>query len=115
VEYQHAFDWPSEIYKLDYQTMKMTSAFRAKNRAITDIVLLPDGTAVAAGYEPLGSVSRLPIPGKVVILRSSDLVTWSEMAVDYRAVANRVWLAKEPTGGLWAATDTGAILQLYGR
>jgi hypothetical protein len=115
VEYQNGFDWPSEIYHADNQTQKMVSSFKAKDRVITDIALQPNGTAYAAGMQPSGAVARLPIPGKVVILRSTDLKNWHEMEVDYRAVADRLWLASAPGGSVWAATDTGMILELAGQ
>jgi hypothetical protein len=46
------------------------------------------------------------------ILQSADLESWSEMPVDYRAVARRVWLASPNADNVWAATDTGFILKL---
>jgi photosystem II stability/assembly factor-like uncharacterized protein len=115
VEYQNAFDWPSEIYHADHRAQKMTSSFKAKDRVITDIALMPNGIAYAAGMQPSGAVARLPIPGKVVILRSTDLKNWHEMEVDYRAVADRLWLTVAPGGSVWAATDTGMILELTGQ
>jgi hypothetical protein len=40
-----------------------------------------------------------------------DLTTWLELPVDYRALANRVYLAAPDENHMWVATDTGMILQ----
>lgn len=116
-EFQERFDFPSEIVKLDLNTGKSEPCFRRKDRAITDVLLQADGTAYAAGSEPLGRISGLPIPGKVKILKSDmpDRKLWQEMPVDYRAVATRVYLASAGPNELWAATDTGMILKLQPR
>ena len=112
VEFEDSFEWPSEVYRNDINKRSTERTFREKDRAITDVALMPDGTGFLAGHEPPGALSRLPIPGKVKILTSPDLVVWKEMEVDYRAVARRVWLAAGPGIGPWAATDTGMILRL---
>jgi hypothetical protein len=46
------------------------------------------------------------------MFHSADRKVWTELEVDYRAVAQRVWLSARPGAGIWAATDTGMILQL---
>jgi len=46
------------------------------------------------------------------MLESRDLKNWSEMPVDYRAVAQSLVLAGPDPDHLWAATDTGMILHL---
>jgi len=48
----------------------------------------------------------------VKIIRTNDVDHWSEMPVDYRAVARRVTLATAGADNIWAATDTGMILKL---
>jgi hypothetical protein len=40
------------------------------------------------------------------------MVSWTEMAVDYRAVARRALLSGADEENLWLATDNGMILQL---
>ena len=52
------------------------------------------------------------LPGKVKILESSDFETWSEMRVDYKAVARSVVMAGPDQDHMWVATDTGMILHL---
>ena len=68
--------------------------------------------AIIAGYETQGKVFRGPIPGKVKILTSDDLENWTEMAVDYRAVAHSAIIAGPDENHVWIATDTGMILRL---
>jgi hypothetical protein len=65
-----------------------------------------------AGFETQGPVFRSPVPGKVKILTSNDMDEWTEMTVDYRAVAHSVLLAGPDENHVWAATDTGMILKL---
>jgi hypothetical protein len=114
LRFQDSFDWPSEVYRLEggRQTDRV---FRRKDRSITDLCWGPDGMAYLAGFEPPGTLAQVPIPGRVRILRSSDLSNWEEMAVDYRAQARWTVLAPAGPGGLWAATDTGMILHLSPR
>lgn len=78
---------------------------------ITDVHLAADETAYVAGYEPPGSLAHALIPGALKIFRSTDGRRWSELPVDYRAVARRAVLASAG-GDLWVATDTGMILKL---
>jgi hypothetical protein len=46
------------------------------------------------------------------VLRSSDLEHWTEIPVDYRAVAGRASIAAADARNIWIATDTGMILKL---
>jgi len=112
LEFRDEFPWPSEVYSLTLANGVSDRAFREKDRAITDVLCNPAGDSYIAGYESVGDVHPSPIPGKVKILRSADLKNWTEMTVDYRAAARRVWLAAAPGGSVWAATDTGMIMQL---
>lgn len=112
IEFTDNFKWPSEVYRLDGTTGKSTTAFNAADRAITDLLLLPSGTAYLAGVEVVGKLQHTPIPRKLKVLKSEDLTTWQEMDVDYRAVAVRAMLRAAPNGTLWLATDTGMILKL---
>jgi hypothetical protein len=109
IEFDEFFEFPSELYTLNVPTWQNTLALRRKDLAITDIAASSE--YYAAGFQPPGALFRSPIPGKVRILHSKDMKTWTEFEVDYRAVATRVMLA-ESGGLLWAATDTGMILNL---
>jgi hypothetical protein len=112
IEFGEAFDYPSEVYRADSRTVNLERAYRTKNRAITDVWLTPSGEGYLAGTEAQGQI-RLPLPNKVKVLHAGpDLTDWTEMAVDYRAEANRVILAGSGERDLWLATDTGMILKL---
>lgn len=110
-EYHNYYSLPSRVYKVKLQT-SMNVIFGERDRAVTDIALLPDGTALLAAIEPPGSSNQVPIPGKLKMLRSSNLKVWEEMNVDYRAVAQRASLAVADADHIWVATDTGMILML---
>ncbi len=113
VEFKDQFDYPSEVYRIDLINGKNELAYRAKNRAITDVRLFPDSKrAFIAGFETSGPIYRSPIPGKLKILSSDDLQTWTEMTVDYRAVAHSALIAGPDDKHVWVATDTGMILHL---
>jgi photosystem II stability/assembly factor-like uncharacterized protein len=109
--YADSFEWPSEVYRLDLTTGKSVSVFKRKDRRVTDIAILEGGRTILAALEPPGRLRSTPIPGKVKMLVSSDLATWTEMAVDYRAVARSLVLAAPDPEHMWAATDTGMILR----
>ena len=111
VEYRETFDYPSEVYELDFPRDKTVSVYRRKDRAVTDIGLTGRDVFLG-GIDTTGLLRRTPVPGKVRILRSQDLKHWEVMAVDYRAVATRVMLSVIDATHAWAATDTGMILRL---
>ena len=110
IEYSDSFRYPSEAYKLDWKTGRNETIYRDKKYAITDVWLSPDGTAYLAGVDVAGEV-RSVLPGSVKVYRSKDFKSWTEMAVDYRAVAQRATLAAFGED-LWLATDSGMILKL---
>ena len=111
LEYGDSAAYPSEVYKLDWTTGKNQTIFRDKRYAITDVWLTKDGTSYLAGIEKAGQVRSIA-PGNVKVFKSSDMSTWTEMAVDYRAVARRVILSGADEQNLWLATDNGMILKL---
>ena len=110
--FDNAFSVPSEVLSLDPATGVSTSIYRQKDRAITDVLLTGKDKVLLAGFEPLGELHSVPVPGKVKIVKSNDMKIWQEVDVDYRAVARNVTLAAAPDGTFWAATDTGIILKL---
>lgn len=111
IEFDETFDYPSEVYRLGAGKTTIDRIYRDKRHAVTDIALTADGWTYLAGVQTPGAI-RLPVPGKVRILRSREDKVWSEDPVDYRASANRVYLATAPDGTMLAATDTGMILRL---
>ena len=113
VVFKDAFDIPSEVMRLDLKTSKSVSSFAKKDRAITDVrVFAGSNRAMIAGYEPSGPVFNSPIPGRLKVLTSNDLQTWTEMTVDYKAVAHSAIIAGPDDKNVWIATDTGMILKL---
>lgn len=110
IEFRGEFPFASEVLSLDLKTGKSERVFREKNRVVTDLVLV-DGEAWLAAVEPAGAMLQSPVPGKLKLLRSTDLAKWTEVPVDYRAVARRAMCARG-AGRLWVATDTGMILSL---
>ena len=113
MEFKDQFEYPSEVYRINLHSGVSTSAFRSKDRAITDVRLF-DGSnaALLAGFETSGGIYHSPIPGKLKILTSQDSEDWQEMPVDYRAVAHRAMIAGPDPEHVWVATDTGMILNL---
>jgi len=113
IQFKDVFEYPSEVMNINVRTGKSERAYRAKDRAITDIRLFKGTpTAILAGFEPSGPIYNSPIPGKLKVLISKDLQNWSEMEVDYRAVAHTATIAGPDEEHLWIATDTGMILRL---
>jgi Photosynthesis system II assembly factor YCF48 len=110
--FNESFDWPSEVYRLDTIGGKNTRVFREKNRRVIDSAVFPGPRAFLGAIEPPGKLNSLPIPGKVKMLTTTDFSVWTEMDVDYKAVARSLVLAGPDAEHLWAATDTGMILRL---
>ena len=91
--------------------------FGERDRAVTDVAALDDGRGVLVAVEPPGNAPQVPIPGKLKILESRNLmlaktIVWQEMDVDYRAVAQVAVVAVADAHHIWVATDTGSILGL---
>jgi hypothetical protein len=110
--FNESFEWPSEVERIDLTSGKSTRVFREKNRRVLDSALFPGPRAFLAAVEPTGRLNSSPIPGKVKILTSTNFTDWSEMDVDYKAVARSLILAGPDADHLWCATDTGMILHL---
>jgi len=112
VQYTNYFSLPSSVYKTRLTREGAQTIFEERDRAVTDVGLLPDGSAMLASVEPPGSSNQVPIPGKVKMFESGNLKIWREMDIDYRAVAQRAILAAVDAQHAWVATDTGMILSL---
>jgi hypothetical protein len=112
MSFNEAFEFPSEVYKVDLTTGKTAFSFHAKDRRVFDCAVFPGPRGYLAAVEPPGKLNTIPIPGKVKMLTSTDLVNWTEMDVDYKATARSVVLAGPDADHMWAATDTGMILHL---
>jgi photosystem II stability/assembly factor-like uncharacterized protein len=110
--YENYYSLPSNVYKLKFGVKGAVNIFGEQDRAVTDVSLFPNGGAVLAAVQPPGRSNQVPIPGKLKMLRTSNLKVWEEMPVDYRAEAQRAVLAAPDAEHMWVATDTGMILSL---
>lgn len=110
--YENQFEAPSEVYQMDLTgtSSKIGTLFKQKDRLITDALIRPDGSILMAGVEPPAQAPGVPIPVKVKILESKDRKTFTEMPVNYRASARRVFLSAVGDK-VWAITDTGMVLR----
>jgi hypothetical protein len=113
VEFQDAFEYPSEVFHIDRAQDKTERAFREKDRKVTDVALVANSGYLAA-IQVTGKLPQSPIPGRLIVLTSKDFVKWTPMEVDYRASARRAVFAVADAQNLWIATDTGMILKLAG-
>lgn len=111
IEFGEGFQYPSEVVRLDYAGGKNTRVFREKNRAVKDASIDADGRALLATIERKGELGHLPIPGRLRIYESTDLATFTEQDVDYKAIANSAVLATGYQQVRFVATDTGMILK----
>jgi hypothetical protein len=111
-QFRGAFDHPAELHAVNWKTGETIRAMAGAKRAITDIALTANGTAYAVAIEPPGKMNWGPVPGKVKVGKSTDLETWAEMKVDYRAVGRNAILTVVDETHAWIATDTGMILKL---
>jgi photosystem II stability/assembly factor-like uncharacterized protein len=109
IEYNDSFRFASEVYQVEWKTGKNTTVFRDKKFAVSDVWITPGGMSFLAGTESQGQV-RSVAPGKVKVVSSPDLRSWTEMPVDYRAVSQRVLLTGAAED-VWLATDNGMILK----
>ena len=112
VEYQDYYALPSSVYTIRFDNTRAGKVFAESDRAVRDIILLSNGRTILAAVEPTGRSNQVPIPGKLRMLESNNLKVWTEMDVDYRAVAQRAILAAPDEHHVWVATDTGMILHL---
>jgi photosystem II stability/assembly factor-like uncharacterized protein len=112
LEFDEFFDYPSEVFTVNLNSGVIERCFRRKDFAVTDLAVVPDGTAFLVGFQPPGLLARTPVPGKVRIAWSTDCQSWFETDIDYRAVASRVVVSAIDKNHAWAATDTGMILRL---
>jgi len=110
IEYANSFAYPAEVKQINWHTGKSDTIYRDKRFHVTDVWLTPGGAAYLAGTQVMGQIHDV-IPGKVQVLRSTDMSVWAEMDVDYRAAAGRAMLAGSGEN-LWMATDSGMILKL---
>jgi hypothetical protein len=109
VEFHDEFEFPSEVFSIDLSNGKSSRVFRRENRAVTDTLLLPNGTALLAAIAPPPEPQKSTL-GRVYVLSSRDLENWEAMEMP-ELEAGHVWLA---AGGnnIWAVTDRGTVLRM---
>jgi hypothetical protein len=108
--FNDSFQWPSDVYRLSNSST--TRVFRDKTPRIIDAQIYPGPHIYLAGVDPTGKMNTAALPGKVRILQSDDFKTWTEMPVDYKAMARNVVIAGPDPEHVWVSTDTGMILHL---
>jgi Photosynthesis system II assembly factor YCF48 len=108
--FNESFQWASEVYRMAGKDSNRI--FRDKTPRIIDAQIYKGPHAFLAGVEPTGKMNTAALPGRVRILESNDFDTWTEMPVDYKALARSVVIAGPDADHLWVATDTGMILHL---
>jgi hypothetical protein len=110
------FDFPdfsnlaTEVRRIDLVKNSQEASYAIPDRLVTSMALFA-GEGILAAVETRGQLKDLPIPGKLVMLRSGNLENWAEMSVDYRAVARRAMVSGPDPQNIWVATDTGMILK----
>lgn len=110
--YNQAFEWPSEVYRVDLRNGRSVTSFREREVRVGDVALYGGPRAFLAGVATPAGLQEPLAPARVRIFASTDYAQWTEMPVDYRAVARQVMLAGPDAQHLWLATDTGMILRL---
>jgi hypothetical protein len=111
IEYSELSEIPSEVYMINWRDSSSGGVYKDPKVSVTDVWLESDGTAFLAGIVEPGRLRDI-IPGKVVVMESSDYKNWHKMTVDYRAAAIRPMLAMPDPQNRWMATDNGMILKL---
>jgi hypothetical protein len=111
VRFFESFEFPSEVYLSKPKPGGLQRLFREKNRVVTDLGWWTPTKILLATIEPPGRLHQLPIPGKLHMLSSTNMVDWTEMKVDYRAVGTEAVLAMVDDRNLWVGTDAGQILR----
>jgi hypothetical protein len=114
LRFERAFSTPSEVYLINWKTGKSESVFKDSNRLVTDLAFLSPTSAMIAAIEKPGTMPNSPLPGKLKILRATNLRSWIEMPVDYRASGTHAILAAVDEKHAWVAMNTGMILRLTG-
>jgi hypothetical protein len=110
IKFSKSFDFGGEIYSFYPKFTKQSAMIlRLRDLEMQDILYIPGDGAYLACTERLGP---LPVPTKVRIKHSKDLQNWTDIPVDYRAIAQKITLGATPSGKVFAALDQGSILAL---
>ena len=108
------FEWPSEVFRIDWKGGKSTRVFRDHNRKHHRYGDRLRQARVPGRSRDSGQTrSRRPIPGKLKIYKSTDLEHLDRdgsatIGLPRRSAAFR----RRTRHNIWVATDTGMILKL---
>lgn len=99
-----------ELYRIEAEPTRATRVFARPDLGVTDLAVQGDGSAWVA------AVARPPagtwVATEVRMLHSAPGGGFTETAIESAVKARFVAITKAPGGGMWAATDTGIILNL---
>ncbi len=110
IKFSKGFPYGGELYSFyPKANRKGERILRMKEVEFQDVAYVPGVGVFLMCTNRLGA---LPVPSKVRASFSANLTDWTEVPVDYRAVAERITLATTPSGRVFAALDTGTILAL---
>lgn len=112
LRYDYAFEFPSEVHLVNWNTGKSAPVFARKDSFVTDAGFTSTKAAFLAAIERPGTMAQSPLPGKLRMHGSADASLWVEMPVDYRAVGTFATLSVIDAGHAWVALDSGMILHL---
>jgi hypothetical protein len=112
MRYERSFAVPSEVYLINWKTGKSETTFKDANKTVTDVAFFGPSHGVVAAIERPGTMAHSPLPGKLKILSATNLRSWIEMPVDYRATGLNAILAVVDEKNAWVALDSGMILRL---
>ena len=112
MRYERAFAVPSEVYLVNWKTGKSETTFKDVNKTVTDVAFFGPSHGIVAAIERPGTMAHSPLPGKLKILSATNLRSWIEMPVDYRATGLNAMLAVVDEKNAWVALDSGMILRL---
>jgi photosystem II stability/assembly factor-like uncharacterized protein len=110
--FTNQFEVPSEVYRIFLQGGESVSVFKARDRRVTDMALFEGRAFLAAVEPPRAAKEAVGLPGKIHVLESADLTTWTEIPVDYRATGAWPVIAGSDSQHVFLATDAGMILRL---
>ena len=112
IQFEHAFEVPSEVYLFNWKTGRSESVFKEPGKYVEDVAFLSPTSGLIAAIERPGKLMQSPFPGMLRILKASNLRSWIQMPVDYRANGRHAVLAVVDERNAWVALDSGMILRL---
>jgi hypothetical protein len=115
IEFPGRFDWPSEVFQIDWRTGESSRSFREPDQAVTDLAFGPDGTAWLATVETEETPRDPENLGRLRVYRSEDLVSWTAAPFAKPVFARHALFAVSPAGQIRIATGSGAVYRWESR